>query len=99
MIDCQKYWQLPGSDYGWSLPVFFNLRWSERMLVLNVRDEEPVHVFDGDKLILTITRRMQSEMTFECDRNIRIMRDKVLRRDSEDIAATTSVDAMESIED
>lgn len=69
------------------------------MLKLYVPTHEPVHIFDGDRLILTITRLPDSDMSFECDRNIRIVRDKVLRRDSEDIAATTSVDAMEFTED
>ena len=69
------------------------------MIVLNVPVREPVHVFKDGKLILTITREKSSSMSFKCDRNIRIVRDKVLRRESEDTAATTSVDAMESTED
>ena len=69
------------------------------MIVLRVDVKEPVHVFKDGKLILTITRLNSSRMGFECDRDIRIVRDKVLRRESENIAATTSVDAMESAED
>jgi hypothetical protein len=89
------WWYLPGFNSSRCNPVF-NLRWNEPMLTLYVPKHEPVHIFDGDKLILTITRLPNSDMTFECDRNIRIVRDKVLRRDSD---ATTSVDAMESTED
>jgi hypothetical protein len=92
------WWYLPGFNSSRCNPVF-DLRWNEPMLKLYVPKNEPVHVFDGDRLILTITRLPRSEMSFECDPNIRIVRDKVIRRDSEDIAATTSVDAMESIED
>ena len=69
------------------------------MIVLRVDVKEPVHVFKDGKLILTITREKSSSMSFECDQDIRIVRDKVLRRESEDTAATTSVDAMESTED
>ena len=69
------------------------------MIVLNVPVRKPVHVFKDGKLILTITRVKSSKMSFECDRDIRIVRDKVLTRESENTAATTSVDAMESTED
>ena len=69
------------------------------MIVIRVDVKEPVRVFKDGKLILTITRLNSSRMGFECDPDIRILRDKVLRRESEDTAATTSVDAMESTED
>lgn len=68
------------------------------MLVLNVQRDEPVHIFDGDQLILTITKGKWNSMSFECEKHIRIVRDKVLKREAEDLTATTAVDAMESAE-
>jgi len=69
------------------------------MIVLNVAVNEPIHCFKDGELILTITRVESSKMSFECDRGIRVVRDKVLARESENIAATTSVNAMEFTED
>ena len=69
------------------------------MIFLTVPVQEPVRIFKDGKMILTIKREASSLMSFDCDRDIRIVRDKVLTRESEDAAATTSVDAMEPTED
>ena len=69
------------------------------MIFLTVPVQEPVRIFKDGKMILTIKREASSLMSFDCDRDIRIVRDKVLTRESEDTAATTSVDAMEPNED